>query len=153
MKVASVLESWEPSGHTDTFPQRPGGSWGSLEFSGACSLLWAGRAFPSLGAGPAPQEFSASLSSCPERLWADGWAFVPLSLPCRCKGSGTPGSPWKARSRCVSQESSQQAAPVSDVPAHREQAGVCLQQWRVRCALHSLHFHLAPPVPCALPSK
>lgn len=37
MKMASVLESWEPSGHTGTFPSRAEGSWDGLE----CSGVWA----------------------------------------------------------------------------------------------------------------
>lgn len=40
-------------------------------------------------------------------------------------------------------------------PAHREQAGVCLQQWRGQICFDPSHFHLAPPVPhvLCLPNK
>lgn len=106
MKVASVLESWEPSGHTGTFPSRAESSWDSLEFLGVCSLLWAGRAvintlssgifLPSglvLHPGNSLPHSPLALKGC-ERM--DGHLFPSLHGPAGAKGTETPRQPLEA---------------------------------------------------------
>lgn len=111
MKAASVLESWEPSGHTGTFPSRAEGSWDGLECSGVwaaccgqgglCSApsgtpLSSGIFLPSglvLHPSNSLLHSPLALKGCEQR---DGHLCPSLHGPAGAKGTETPRQPLEA---------------------------------------------------------